>query len=167
MFAIMAILMHITNTDCSMKIHQMSIMIFCIIRGSYILNTRLFALPGRNSWGIGKKRLNDTLTKDTSEVLDMLVEKARFSVIGWDLEPQRIKNILTDPVVVYRAVKQKFKTMELFTPGHLVMLCHDQNFLREDEKNKLRTFIDLLQKDSDISLEFITDYPGVSVVTKI
>jgi hypothetical protein len=95
----------------------------------------------------------------------MLYEDGGFYVVGWDLEWFADRGMPEDHLVVYNKIRRLISSPDsqshLFTPGHIVLLCHDQNYSSAASMAQLRAFIELVMKDEDIELASIDKYPGL------
>jgi len=118
-------------------------------------------MPGRNAWRIDSVSLTDL--KGSIAAIDAVYE-AGFSVIGWDLEwmvDHKTLSLTTNAGQLFRQVAYLLAADKTTTPGHLVLLLHDQAFQTRASIEKLHTFFRLLKNDPGYELALAADYPGV------
>jgi len=118
-------------------------------------------MPGRNAWRIDT--INHTDILNCKAAIDS-VHKAGYDVIGWDLEwliNYKTAAPAIDADLLLRQIKNKFETETTRTPGHLVVLMHDQSFGNEKYLNQLRYFIQQLKNNPAYELVLVSSYPGL------
>ena len=135
------------------------------------LNNAVVRMPGRNAWRIGPINCTDEIK---SKAAIDAVQKAGFDVLGWDLEwnentesqplsPPLILESLPDVSILMKRIKNKFKPgpKNLVTPGHLVLLTHDQYFQTDKAIGQLIQLFKALKNTPDYELAFASTYPGL------
>jgi peptidoglycan/xylan/chitin deacetylase (PgdA/CDA1 family) len=135
------------------------------------LNNAVVRMPGRNAWRIGN--INRTDVPESKAAIDA-VQKAGFDVLGWDLEwkentesqplsPPLFLESLPDVSILLKRIKDTFKSgsKNLVTPGHLVLLTHDQFFKTDEDIGQLIYLFRALKNNADYELAFASTYPGL------
>jgi peptidoglycan/xylan/chitin deacetylase (PgdA/CDA1 family) len=122
---------------------------------------KIVRLPGRNMWRIGTRKRDDV--KSGSAAADSLA-KLGYKVIGWDLEWQH--NAKTGAPIqtvtdIKNEIENKLKSGNTFTPGHIVILLHDEMFQKKWEESELKQLIDELRKNPDYIFEQARFYPNL------
>lgn len=125
---------------------------------NFNISYKIARLPGRNLWQIGEKKKNYNQTGATSA--DMLVKNG-YKIYGWDIEwtynfkdynPQKtIDELITE-------IETSYHSSKTFTPKHIVLLIHDQMFVKINEKNNLGELITKL-KEQGFTFEYLSSYP--------
>ncbi len=118
-------------------------------------------MPGRNAWRIGL--INRTDIKESKLAIDS-VHAAGFAIIGWDVEwmfDHKTLALITDPDLLLRQIENRLASDKTRTPGHLVLLAHDQAFQRDADKEKLNYFLRELKKNPDYEFVLAGSYPGI------
>jgi len=116
-------------------------------------------MPGRNTWRVAGRKKDDAASNG-SEAADLL-QKAGYSLFGWDLEWQHQSN--GTPI---QTVQQMFLEIErtiadpnkCFTPYHFVLLSHDEMFRKTWEESELKQLVELL-KSKGYKFDHIDNYP--------
>lgn len=119
-------------------------------------------MPGRNAWRIGK--ISHTDVKESKEAIDS-VHKAGFAVMGWDVEWGFDHNSLVpdaDTSYMYRRIQNLLNDSATKTPGHLVLLAHDQSFRRDEDVKLLEAVLTHFKNDPGYELRLVSQYPGVA-----
>lgn len=124
------------------------------------LQQKIVRLPGANLWRVGTRKRGGG--KKYGPTADLLAAKG-YTLVGWDLEWEH--NSKTGaPVQSVAAMAEQiatlFETKKLFTPGHLVLLLHDEMFRKNWEENELKQLIAALKQKGYI-LEHLRHYPGI------
>ena len=119
------------------------------------VNNKFARLPGRNMWQVGNRSKYDIESGQTSA---RLLHKNGYTVFGWDLEWRHDAKTGTPIQSVDNFIDEIDRQFsDTFTPGHLVILAHDEMFGNETEKGQLS---ELLQRLSKLyELKSIADYP--------
>lgn len=122
------------------------------------LRFKIVRLPGRNMWRIGNRKRDDE--KSGSAAADLLAANG-YKLFGWDLEwDHDLKN--GDPIqsvgTMVKEIEAMFKYKRSFTPGHVVILAHDEMFRKKWEESELKQLIDTL-KTQHYVFEHIRFYP--------
>jgi peptidoglycan/xylan/chitin deacetylase (PgdA/CDA1 family) len=119
---------------------------------------KIVRLPGRNMWRIGNRSRDDIQSGSSSATA---LAKNGYEVIGWDLEWQH--DATGKPVQTAEKMAAQIGEMlhsgKTFTPGHIVILLHDEMFRTQWEETELKKMIDLLRKEPDYDFEQIRFYP--------
>lgn len=122
---------------------------------------KIVRLPGGNIWRLGDRKRDDG--KECSAAADLLAAKG-YTVVGWDLEwrhDSRTGAPIQSVAVMMARIATLFETERMFTPGHLVLLLHDEMFRKHKDENQLKLFIAALKKQGYI-LEHLRRYPDIA-----
>jgi peptidoglycan/xylan/chitin deacetylase (PgdA/CDA1 family) len=117
--------------------------------------------PGRNIWRIDSLHFTDI--KKSKAAADSL-QKAGFTVFGWDLEwhydPKTlvVKNTADELLTQVDSMFSKGKTK---VKDNLVILAHDQVYHKSGDSIQLREFVQKLKKKEDYELALVSAYPGI------
>lgn len=125
------------------------------------LETKIARTPGRNIWR------TPTVTKTdiakSKEAADSLYQNG-FTVVGWDLE----WFYSSDSLKLKQSSEELFQQVDSIlvnnktkTPGHIVLLTHDQAFADSTDASALQKFIQLVKKKDEYAVEFVSKYPGI------
>lgn len=123
-------------------------------RDSLNIPALIARLPGRNAWRLASGSRTDLA--DAIPVADSLYARG-YELFGWDCEWS------------YDSTAARFNTADemintirhchsSFTPGHIVILCHDPMLQDPKFRSELRIFIKKI-RDSMGRFEFIRNYP--------
>lgn len=118
-------------------------------------------MPGRNAWRIGENIHTDV--KESKVAIDS-VGLAGFSVMGWDVEWGFDHSSLVpdaDTSLMFRRIQNMLNDSATRTPGHLVLLVHDQSFRREEDVKLLEAVLLHFKNDPEYELRLASWYPGV------
>ena len=124
-------------------------------------SNNIVRMPGRNAWRIDTIEVTDIW--ESKPAIDS-VRNAGFAVMGWDIEwnfdhktlaPDSSTNLLL------RRIYNMLDAGTTRTPGHLVLLAHDQAFQKEAYLDSLHSFIQQLKKEPDYEFVVASKYPGV------
>jgi peptidoglycan-N-acetylglucosamine deacetylase len=118
-------------------------------------------MPGRNAWRIDSMRHTDVTT--SREAIDS-VQLAGFNIMGWDLEWNFDHTTFVpdaDTTLFYRRIENMLRDSATRTPGHLVILAHDQSFRTEEDIKLLRAVLARLKNHPEFELVLASKYPGV------
>jgi peptidoglycan-N-acetylglucosamine deacetylase len=121
---------------------------------------KIVRTPGRNIWR--SAGINCTDIKKSTAAADSL-QKQGFTAIGWDLEwhfDSSLKLIETGDVLLQQA-DSMFCKGKTKTPGHLVLLAHDQVYADKEDSASLHCFIQKLKAANEYDFEVISKYPGI------
>jgi peptidoglycan/xylan/chitin deacetylase (PgdA/CDA1 family) len=122
------------------------------------ITNRIIRLPGRNAWRIQERRYTDL--KDAVIPADLLAAKG-YRIFGWDLEwqaPADSAAMLPADTLIAR-IGRMTTAERTFTPGHLVILCHDYLFETPDNLFQLQRLIQFLAHHPLYRLEWLSNYP--------
>lgn len=125
------------------------------------LNSKVARMPGRNAWRIDS--IDHTDIKTSKAAIDS-VYNAGFAVMGWDVEwmfDHKTLDLVTDTDQLLRQIQNMLEASATKTPGHLVLLAHDQAFQKKADVEKLHFLIHELKKNPAYELELASNYPGV------
>jgi peptidoglycan/xylan/chitin deacetylase (PgdA/CDA1 family) len=123
------------------------------------LRYKIVRLPGRNMWRIGDRKRDDGISG--SAAADLL-HKNGYKLYGWDLEWEHKPSDGTPIQTVdemTKAIETRLDRNETFTPGHIVILIHDEMFMKGWEKSELKQLIDNLRTHENYVFEHIRFYP--------
>ncbi|HEX6333068.1 MAG TPA: polysaccharide deacetylase family protein [Flavisolibacter sp.] len=118
--------------------------------------------PGRNIWRIDSLKFTD-IRKSTAAA-DSL-QKAGFVIMGWDLEwhfDHKTMRVTSTGAKMVESIDSIFRTNRTRSPGHLVLLAHDQAYVQSGDSLELRQFLQLLKQKDEYEVCLATAYPGVS-----
>jgi len=124
------------------------------------LNNTIVRTPGRNIWRLDSLRYTDI--KKSKAAADSL-EKAGFTVMGWDLEwhyDHKKMSVTTSAEDLIRQIDSVFEKGKTKQKDHLVLLAHDQVYCKPTDSFQLRQFLQKLKQKGDYELVLATDYPG-------
>ncbi len=122
---------------------------------------KIVRLPGGNIWRLGDRKRDDG--KECAAAADLLAAHS-YTVVGWDLEwrhDSRTGAPIQSVAVMMARVTTLFETERMFTPGHLVLLLHDEMFRKNKDENQLKLFITALKQQGYI-LEHLRRYPDIA-----
>lgn len=124
------------------------------------LTANIIRTPGRNIWRTGM--INSTDIKTSASTADSLYANG-FSEAGWDLEWHfdnnlKLKNSCDE---MLQQIDSMFSNARTKTPGHLVLLAHDQVYEDLADSTELRQFIIKLKAKDEYNFETISRYPGI------
>lgn len=123
------------------------------------LNNTIARTPGRNIWRIDTLQFTDL--KKSTAAADSL-QKAGFTLMGWDLEwhfDHKTMCVTTTAEKMVAQIDSVFKHNRTKSKDHLVLLAHDQAYVKSEDSFQLRQFFQLL-KQKDYELSLVSDYPG-------
>jgi hypothetical protein len=118
-------------------------------------------MPGRNAWRIDS--INFTDIKASKIAIDS-VHKAGFAIMGWDVEWEyspKTFELKEDAEKIMSEIKNMLDDRKTQTPGHLVVLAHDQEFRSKESIEQLRLLFKLLKDNPEYKLVLAAKYPGV------
>lgn len=118
-------------------------------------------MPGRNAWRIDT--IDHTDIYESSAAIDSL-HAAGFNIMGWDIEWMFDHKTLapdTSVALMLRRIENMLEAEKTKTPGHLVLLAHDQAFQTEEALQLLRLVLQSLKNNPDYELVLASKYPGV------
>jgi peptidoglycan-N-acetylglucosamine deacetylase len=124
------------------------------------LSNNIVRTPGRNIWRIDSLKFTDL--KRSAAAADSL-QKAGFVVMGWDLEwryDHKTMSVTTSAEKLVQQIDSVFNNKKTKQPDHLVLLAHDQVYVKADDSLQLRQFIKLLKQKEEYELSVVTGYPG-------
>lgn len=124
------------------------------------LTTMIIRTPGRNIWRT--ENINSTDLKASTAAADSFYAKG-YREVGWDLEWQfddelRLKKTSDEMVT---EVDSMFARNRTKTPGHLVILAHDQVYADDNDSSELHKFIIKLKAKNEYNFETVSNYPGI------
>ncbi len=124
------------------------------------LTSNIIRTPGRNIWRTST--VNSTDIKASSPAADTLYANG-FLVVGWDLEWHYDKslNLLTTGEQIIQQIDSMFSNSKTKTPGHLVLLAHDQVYEDSSDSTQLSQFIVRLKAKDEYDFETVSRYPGL------
>ncbi len=124
------------------------------------LTSNIIRTPGRNIWRTDSISCTDI--KTSVATADSLYKNG-FKAMGWDLEwhfnsQQRLVQS-TDEML--NEIDSAFAKNKTKTCDHLVLLAHDQIYIRPDDSASLHNFIIQLKKKDEYNFETVSRYPGI------
>lgn len=123
-------------------------------------------MPGRNAWRIDS--IDHTDIKESSAAIDS-AHKAGFAIMGWDIEwmfDHKTFALTTDTDLLLRRIQNMLDASTTRTPGHLVLLAHDQAFQTQESVAQLHYLIQQLKNNPQYVLELAGNYPGCEKFNK-
>lgn len=132
-----------------------------IKKNEALLNLRykIVRLPGRNMWRLGGRKKDDGVSG--SAAADLLAKNG-YKVYGWDIEWQH-RATGGAPIQTVDEMRKEIETRlddgNTFTPGHIVILIHDEMFQKKWEESELKQLIDQLRTHENYEFEHIRYYP--------
>lgn len=123
---------------------------------------RVARMPGRNAWRIDS--MSHTDVKASRKAIDSL-QLEGFNIMGWDLEWDFDHQTFVpdaDTALFFRRMENLLNDKATRTPGHLVILAHDQSFRTEEDVKLLRAVLARLKNHPDFELVLASKYPGVN-----
>ena len=124
-------------------------------------NNNIARMPGRNAWRIDT--IDHTDIYQSSAAIDSL-HAAGFNIMGWDIEwIFDHKTLAPDTSIdlMLRRIENMLEARRTKTPGHLVLLAHDQAFQTEEAVQLLHLVLQSLKNNPDYELVLASKYPGV------
>ena len=130
-------------------------------RDSLQLTTAIARTPGRNIWRTPMITATDMAQSKTAA--DSLYAKG-FTIVGWDAE----WFYTSDSLKLKQSGEEMFQQIDSMlthqktkTPGHIILLTHDQSFTDSVDAAQLQRFMRLLKEKSEYGVEFVSRYPGL------
>ena len=120
---------------------------------------KLARQPGRNQWRLKDTSINDVQSGSISA--DMLYKEG-FTIFGWDLEWQHDAKTgapiqTVDDMV--ELIERRLNQNKTVTPGHLVLLAHDEMFRNGWEESELKQLVEKLKAKGNYRFEHLSKYP--------
>lgn len=127
---------------------------------SLMAGHRVVRTPGRNIWRT--ETISSTDIEQSKPAADSL-QKAGFTVIGWDLEwpYNRQLCLVRSSEELLQQVDSLFAHGKTKIPGHLVLLAHDQVYADSADSLSLDNFVKQLKRSDEYDFELISNYPGL------
>jgi len=124
------------------------------------LTANIIRTPGRNIWRTGM--ISSTDIKMSAPTADSLYANG-FSEAGWDLEWHFDNNLKlkNNSDEMLQQVDSMFANAKTKTPGHLVLLAHDQVYEDLADSSELHQFIIKLKAKDEYYFETMSRYPGI------
>lgn len=125
------------------------------------LDNNVVRTPGRNSWRIDSLHYTDL--KASKAAVDSL-QKAGFTVLGWDLEwhyDPKTLNVKNTADELLNNVDSVFNNNKTKNPDNLVLLAHDQVYNKSTDSLELHNFIKKLKSKDEYELTLVSAYPGI------
>ncbi len=125
------------------------------------LSNNIARMPGRNAWRVDSLHFTDNVKSKAS--VDSL-QKAGYTVIGWDLEwhfNPKTMNVTGTADQLVRQIDSLFARKKTKQPNNLVLLAHDQAYKSAADSLQLRQFIQMLKLKDDYEFAIVSNYPGV------
>lgn len=124
------------------------------------LTARIIRTPGRNIWRT--QSITSTDLKASTAAADSFYANG-FKEVGWDLEWQyddmlKLKKTSDE---MLSEVDSMFARNRTKTPGHLVILAHDQVYADADDSSELHRFIIKLKAKNEYDFQTVSNYPGL------
>lgn len=124
------------------------------------LSTQIARLPGRNLWQIGDRKKNYKQTG--ADAATLLAEKG-YKIFGWDVEWKYDHTNFTPLQTIDELVEEieNAYNSDTFTSNHVVLLMHDQMFVKKTGENDLSKLIEKL-KAAGYTFEYLRSYPELA-----
>jgi peptidoglycan-N-acetylglucosamine deacetylase len=122
--------------------------------------------PGRNIWRVDTLQFTDI--KKSAVAADSL-QKAGFVLMGWDLEwefDHKTMSVNESAEKMVAAIDSTFKHRRTKSSDHLVLLAHDQAYVKTDDSIQLVQFFQLLKEKDEYELSLVSDYPGADTAMR-
>jgi len=124
------------------------------------LTAKIIRTPGRNIWRT--QTVSSTDLKASTAAADSFYAKG-YKEVGWDLEWQYDDDLklkkTSDEMVT--EVDSMFARNRTKTPGHLVILAHDQVYADDGDSSELHRFIRKLKAKNEYDFQTVSNYPGI------
>ncbi len=132
---------------------------FLLNQDTLLLDKKIARLPGRNCWRINGRSRNDL--EDGEAAADSLAANG-YKVFGWDIEWRydSTGRMTEDAAAMLNKIKRMAERKSSFTPGNIVILCHDPVMGNPYNQAELRLFVNRLKADSHFRFEHLSRYPG-------
>ncbi len=121
------------------------------------LPLKIARLPGRDLWKLKNRALN---IKQTGSAVALQMAQLGYRIFGWDVEWHRTRTNAPRQSVeqLMSEIDRSFRQNDVFTPNHLVILCHDEMMQNPVSEGELVRFIKLL-KSKKYKFEHLSKYP--------
>jgi peptidoglycan-N-acetylglucosamine deacetylase len=124
------------------------------------LTSKIIRTPGRNIWRM--ENISSTDIKSTVAAADTLNSKG-FTLAGWDIEwhydnAMKLQNSSGEMI---GQIDSLFANEKMKTPGHLVLLAHDQVYADAADSAALHDFMKKLKQSDEYDFDVISNYPGI------
>ncbi len=125
-------------------------------------NTNMIArLPGRNTWRINGRAKTD-LADDSSSANGLL--RINYRVFGWDIEwtckTDSVHGIENADSVIAAVDRMNIKGNS-FTPGNIVLLCHESMFVEPANRIQFERLIKRIKQNPLYQMKFLSQYPVI------
>lgn len=123
------------------------------------LKANIIRTPGRNIWRTS--HISSTDIESSTATADSLQKK--FTIVGWDLEwrfDQQLKLKCSDDELLQQ-IDSLMEHGRTKTPGHLVLLAHDQVYADSMDSFSLRRLIKKLKASDKYDFETVSRYPDL------
>jgi peptidoglycan/xylan/chitin deacetylase (PgdA/CDA1 family) len=117
-------------------------------------------MPGRNAWRIDT--IDHTDIMESKAAIDSL-HATGYAIMGWDIEWTFDHKTLApdaDTALLLRRIYNMLEANKTKTPGHLVLLAHDQAYQKDEYVEELRYVIRTLKNNPEYQLVLASEYPG-------
>jgi len=124
-------------------------------------NNNIARMPGRNAWRIDS--IDHTDITESKAAIDSL-HAAGYAIMGWDIEWTFNHKTLApdaDTALLLRRIYNMLEANKTKTPGHLVLLAHDQAYQQASYVENLRFVVQKLKNNPEYELVLASKYPGV------
>lgn len=122
------------------------------------LANKIIRTPGRNIWRTAN--ISSTDIRKSKDAADSL-QQSGFTLVGWDLEWHYNNSLELETTEDDMAdtIDSLFAQNKTKTPGHLVLLAHDQVYADACDSASLHLFIQKLKSRDEYDFEVISQYP--------
>ncbi len=122
------------------------------------LNHKIARLPGRNIWRVGDRKRFDL--EDANASADSL-KLYGYKIFGWDIEwrPDSTGRVIDSANQILNKIKRIAERKNSFTPGNIVILCHDPILADTFNTSALSSFIRLVKVEGKFEFEYLSNYP--------
>jgi peptidoglycan-N-acetylglucosamine deacetylase len=123
------------------------------------LDNDIVRTPGRNIWRMDSISFTDI--RKSAAAADSLA-RAGYEVMGWDLEwhyDHKTMSVQHSAEEMVKKIDSVFRCKKTRLADHLVLLAHDQVYVRSADSCELRVFLQLLKQREEYDYELATSYP--------
>jgi peptidoglycan/xylan/chitin deacetylase (PgdA/CDA1 family) len=126
-------------------------------RDTLALENNITRLPGRNCWRVGGRAQDDIV--NGKEAADSLAAHG-YKVFGWDVEWKADSLHWRTGTEMMDKVEKTVQQLRTFTPRHIVILFHDEEFQDAIFREEVRSFVNLLGRKAGYRIAHLTEYPS-------
>ena len=132
---------------------------FCRNADTLHIPHKIARMPGRNTWRINGRQRTD-LADDTASA-DGLALKG-YRVFGWDIEWKYKKDSIQSADTLMAAIDKMNSRKNSFTPGNIVILCHESMFMKPANRIQFDRLVKRLRQSPRYQMRTLSQYPAVN-----